>query len=338
MVSTPSERKRTTHLPLVLDLIAAFVLGGLALVAALAYPGVTDPTASALDRADRAQPKRTPSWIRRVLASRLDRSVASGLLLTLALGIVIAGGVVLGVLAYLIRSLSATQGVDNAVAAWGFHHRSPLSTHGLRLITDLGTFHVVVVLAVVILVFDYVRSKGRWCAPFLLAVLAGVEILTWSVKDLAGRVRPAFDPAAAGLGPSFPSGHSATSAAFYAAAALVLGRFARRPVRVALIALAVAVAVAVAASRVLLDLHWLSDVVGGLALGWAWFALCAVMFGGRLLRPTAGIELAAAVAAGDDALPSAESGADEDVLEELTGPPSGASVDVPRRSVLERQP
>jgi undecaprenyl-diphosphatase len=35
---------------------------------------------------------------------------------------------------------------------------------------------------------------------------------------------------------------------------------------------------------VLLDVHWLSDVVAGLALGWAWFALCAIAFGGRLLR------------------------------------------------------
>jgi hypothetical protein len=62
-------------------------------------------------------------------------------------------------------------------------------------------------------------------------------------------------------------------------------------------ATSVAVAVAVAASRVLLDLHWLSDVIGGLSLGWAWFALCSVVFGGRLLTPTAGVDVAAAEAA-----------------------------------------
>jgi undecaprenyl-diphosphatase len=63
------------------------------------------------------------------------------------------------------------------------------------------------------------------------------------------------------------------------------------------IAAAVAFAVAVAASRVLLDLHWLSDVIGGLSLGWAWFALCAIVFGGQVLRPTAAADIASAQAA-----------------------------------------
>jgi undecaprenyl-diphosphatase len=147
---------------------------------------------------------------------------------------------------------------------------------------------------VLLVVVDFVRTGNRWCAAFLVVVLGGMEILTIAVKDLVDRVRPAFDPVAATLGPSFPSGHSATAAAFYAAAALILGRRLGRGAREVLVALAVAVAVAVAASRVLLDLHWLSDVIGGLALGWGWFALCAVAFGGRLLRPTAAVDAAAA--------------------------------------------
>jgi undecaprenyl-diphosphatase len=125
------------------------------------------------------------------------------------------------------------------------------------------------------------------------------------VKDIVERVRPTLNPAAATLGPSFPSGHSATAAAFYAAAALVIGRTLRPSARQLVIAAAVGIAVAVAASRVLLDLHWLSDVIGGLALGWAWFALCAVVFGGRLLVPTAAADLAAVHADSLDGLPSA---------------------------------
>jgi hypothetical protein len=37
-------------------------------------------------------------------------------------------------------------------------------------------------------------------------------------------------------------------------------------------------------------------VLGGLALGWGWFVLCAVIFGGRLLRPTAAVDTVAAAA------------------------------------------
>lgn len=85
-----------------------------------------------------------------------------------------------------------------------------------------------------------------------------------AVKDIAARVRPALVPVADTLGPSFPSGHSSTSASFYAAAALILGRRAQRPTRQLLAAVAISVSVAVAASRVPLDVHWLTDVIGGL--------------------------------------------------------------------------
>jgi undecaprenyl-diphosphatase len=120
--------------------------------------------------------------------------------------------------------------------------------------------------------------------------------LTLSVKQLMDRVRPAFNPVAATLGPSFPSGHSATAAAFYATAALLLGRWRSRPTRAVLAGLAAAIAVAVAATRVLLDAHWLTDVIAGLALGWAWFAVCAIAFGGRILRFGAAAETVARVA------------------------------------------
>ncbi len=285
-------------MPLVADLTAALVAGLLALLAARWYArSAVTPERPAEEVArtvgEAVKPHRGP---RRLLARRLDREVASGLLLTIALGVTLVGGLVLGVLALVVRRLAFIQHVDNSVAAWGYDHRSSAASSGLRAITDLGSIRIVVVLAVLLALVDVWRNRTGRAALFLLVVLVGMELAQLGVKDLVGRVRPTLDPAAARLGPSFPSGHSATAAAFYAAAALVIGRNLPRPTRQIVVAAAVAIAVAVAASRVLLDLHWLSDVVGGLALGWAWFALSAVVFGGLALVPTAAADVAAAEA------------------------------------------
>ena len=137
------------------------------------------------------------------------------------------------------------------------------------------------------------RLRSIHIVLFLAAVILGNHIATTAIKDLADRARPTLNAFAATLGPSFPSGHSSTAASFYAAAALILGRRRGRQTRALLAGGAVGIAVAVAASRVLLDDHWLSDVIAGLALGWAWFSICAIAFGGRLLQFGATVEQAA---------------------------------------------
>lgn len=40
----------------------------------------------------------------------------------------------------------------------------------------------------------------------------------------------------------------------------------------------------VAASRALLGVHWVSDVIAGLLIGWGWFTVVTVLFGGRAAR------------------------------------------------------
>jgi undecaprenyl-diphosphatase len=222
--------------------------------------------------------------LRRFVAARLDPAIATGLALTIALVVAVGGGFVLAVLAYLVRGNHQLRSIDNGAADWGHAHATALSTHGLNAVTNLGSLAVVIGLAVVLAVVESIRVPSLWIVPFLVLLIAGNEALMLTIKELADRARPTLNPVAATLGPSFPSGHSATAAAFYAGAALLLARR-RSPNRRSLLAgAAIALAVAVASSRVLLDVHWLSDVIAGVMLGWGWFAVCSIAFGGRLLR------------------------------------------------------
>jgi membrane-associated phospholipid phosphatase len=222
-------------------------------------------------------------WLLRLVRDRIDPATATGLALTLALGLAIVGGVLIGLLAYLVRSSGTLVHLDFSVGQWGVDHATRWSTDVLRLVTQLGNTYVVVAVLVVVALVEFVRVPNRWVPVFLVTVVVGDVVLVNTIKGILNRVRPTFDPIAETLGPSFPSGHSALAAAFYAAAALVLARRRSPRARALLAGVAVAIAVAVACSRVLLGVHWMSDVIAGLAFGWAWFGICAIAFGGRFL-------------------------------------------------------
>jgi membrane-associated phospholipid phosphatase len=224
-----------------------------------------------------------PTGRRATRAARLDPGRATGLALTLALAVILVGGLLLALLAVVVRSTDVLAGIDSSVAEWGNTHASAWTHDALTLVTYLGETVTVVVVAVVVAGIEYARTRNRWVVLFLLAVILGDKLLTEAIKQLVDRARPEIEAVAATLGPSFPSGHTSTAAASWAAFALVAGRWWGRRAWPALAGGAVGIAVAVALSRVLLDVHWLTDVLGGLALGWAWFAACAIAFGGRLL-------------------------------------------------------
>lgn len=230
--------------------------------------------------------------LRRFLVDRTNPTAATGLLLTVPLAVTILGGLLLGALASLVRSSSGIVTIDHDISLWANDHTTRPTRDVLQVVTQLGATEYVVVAAVIVLVVEYRRMRSRWIAPFLAVVLIGQSLLTNGIKEILDRARPTLNPTAHLLGPSFPSGHTATAAAFWAAVALLMGRGRSRRAHGLLAGAAVAIGVAVACSRVLLDVHWFSDVVGGLALGWAWFAFCSIAFGGRLLRFGAPVEIA----------------------------------------------
>ena len=201
----------------------------------------------------------------------------------------------LGILVVQVRAGIGIVSIDRSVNRWADAHATSLSDDVLHLFTDLGSTVGVIVVGLVVGLLVGFLGHGRGFGHrsiflYLLLVIGGQWVVTQLIKLGVDRTRPVLG-IAAHLDASFPSGHSASAAAGYAACALLLGIGRSRRTQTALTGVAVGIAFAVATSRVLLGLHWFSDVVGGLILGWAWFALVSA-FGGRLLHFGTPIEVA----------------------------------------------
>lgn len=109
------------------------------------------------------------------------------------------------------------------------------------------------------------------------ALLVATSVSTGAVfvqilKAAFGRLRPEAgfaDLVATGL--SFPSGHTSMSAiVFLTLGALIASTRSRVPERLYVLAAAALLALLVGVSRVLLGVHWATDVLGGWAFGAAW--------------------------------------------------------------------
>lgn len=224
------------------------------------------------------------------LRSRLDPAATTGLALTAALLALVLAGAVLGVGTYMVRTGSGVVHFDQSVASWAATHVEGTSFQALRFLTVLGATPFIIVISVVCAIYGWQQRRSFSIPLFLTVVIGGQFLASNVIKFAVDRVRPDMGHFGALGTPSFPSGHSTAAAATYAALALVLGRKRSPAIRALLAGLAVSIAVSVACSRALLGVHWFSDVVAGLVLGWAWFAVSAVAFGGRLLSYGAPIE------------------------------------------------
>ena len=118
--------------------------------------------------------------------------------------------------------------------------------------------------------------RARLEAALLVVVVLGIQVLVMTGKDGYGRSRPdAGSAIALPSSASFPSGHAATGTAVFGLLAILAATAARtRTERVLAVCAGIVLALAIGASRVVLNVHYVTDVLAGWWLGLAWMAMC----------------------------------------------------------------
>ena len=145
--------------------------------------------------------------------------------------------------------------------------RLPALDRAALAVTRLGNAYVLLPLSLIATLFIAWRVGRRPALVYLVLILSG-RFLAELEKYLVARSRP--DPAGR-LDPvvsmAFPSAHAANSMIAWLGLALIAAPPKARPVAVGA---ALGVALLVGLTRLVLAVHWPSDVIGGWSFGAAW--------------------------------------------------------------------
>jgi membrane-associated phospholipid phosphatase len=180
-------------------------------------------------------------------------------------------------------SLAVTHGgwvvqLDGHVARWVAANMPSAAEWAARVFSWLGSLVSLSLLTAVAVVV--VALRRRWLDAILLAAALIVsQFLVDRLKDAFERPRPTEgSPVALPDSYSFPSGHAANAVAVFGAIAVALADRGSGRRRLLLVLVTIALAFCVGASRVVLNVHYVTDVGAGFCVG------VAILSAGLIVR------------------------------------------------------
>lgn len=155
--------------------------------------------------------------------------------------------------------------IDQAILLF-VHGHAPGAFRGFfEAVTLTGSFRGLVALAAMTTLI-LLWARRRFEALLVATSVISSGLVIYLVKTLVGRTRPALWDVEWYWGSSFPSGHTLAVAAFAIAVALCLGRI-RPATRTPALFLAILWIALVAISRLVLGVHWPTDVLAAACIG-----------------------------------------------------------------------
>jgi len=166
--------------------------------------------------------------------------------------------------------------IDRWISIHANKVQTPILDQIMIALTNLnGGFGVVVFSMMFMLCMLYLK----WYRDilFYLLCVGGSSVIFMTIKVIVSRLRPSSELIEVS-GYSFPSGHVTMATALSAALYFILiQRVHGQTLKVLLLFVCLIWPLIIAASRVYLDVHWLSDVVAGLGLGLFWVTFIVLL-------------------------------------------------------------
>lgn len=162
---------------------------------------------------------------------------------------------------------------DTTILWWLHRHSNATIDAVMTHITTLGNPEFVVPLVVISLGL-LIWSRRFWTAQILCLTCLGALILNQGLKLVFAKPRPQlWTPLVVEHSYSFPSGHALGSAVLYGFLAVLLARQYPRH-RIAIYAIVLTIVMAIGLSRLILGVHYPTDIIAGYAVGILWLITC----------------------------------------------------------------
>jgi membrane-associated phospholipid phosphatase len=209
------------------------------------------------------------------LQARLSPAGYLGLHLTVGLLVILAAGWWFADIAEDMSREAATRLLDKSATAWFQDHAAPLLTRISRVVSFFGSVGFLTA-ASLLLAGIFALRRASYSLLGLALTMGGGSVLNILLKHFFHRQRPVLENPLVTLSSyGFPSGHTMGATLFYGAVAIFVAQSVRTwQLRVLTFCTAVVLVVLIGISRIYLGAHFLTDVLGAIAVGLAWLAFC----------------------------------------------------------------
>jgi len=214
------------------------------------------------------------------LQARLSPAEFMGLDLTIGAIILIGASFIFGGIAEDVVTGDPLTIVDRQIAVWLHMHATPTLTEAMKFISLLASWPVLTGICLFMALYFAWKRSGYRLVALMLTIPVGM-LMNGILKYAFHRSRPSWNDPILIIGSfGFPSSHAMAATLLYG----FLAAFGVRKVqawrwRVLVVLSAGLMIVLIGFSRLYLGVHYLSDVLAGIAAGSAWLALCLIAVG-----------------------------------------------------------